>query len=196
MLKLNRVIIYLTTSDIFTWGLLTVINGFAGLYLATKLELDVVQVVGLGMGIFSLAKGLFQIPIGLLVDQIKKDTDDIFVLFFGNLLMGAPFLFYPLIQSEYFYYLLQFLVGTGAAMNLVTWRKMFARNVDVDKEGLQYGIYDTIMSFSIALFSLIAGSIANISQDYFDLVMLSMGILILSSGIWALSIFKVQNRRK
>ena len=189
--KFNKVIFYLTASDIFTWGMLTVINSFIGLYLALKLGIDVVQVVGIGAGIYSLTNGIVQMPVGFFIDKKKKDKDDVLILFFGSLLMGLPFLFYPLVQNTYSYYIIQAVIGIGSGMNLVSWRKLFAKNLDKNREGLQYGTYETIMAFSIAFFSFIIGFIANISQQYFDVVMIGIGILIMSSSIWLVKLYKI-----
>lgn len=197
-IRVNKVIALLTTSDIFTWGLFLVTTTITGLYLVEKLNLDegeIVKIVGIGAGIYSIVKGILQIPIGVISDKIKSDTDDILFLFFGNLLMGLPFIFYPNISEIYMYYILQGVLGFGSAMNLVNWRKLFAKNLDTNKEGLQYGTYDAVMSLSVAVFSIIAGSIASLSPESFDKVMLGIGILMMSSGIWALLIIRVTGRK-
>jgi hypothetical protein len=192
---LNRVIWLLTLSDIFTWGLYVVVSTFTGIYLAQKLSLNVVEVVGIGTAMFYFSKGLFQIPIGIITDRIKKDRDDIAFLLIGNLLMGIPLLFYPLITDASIFFFLQFMSGVGAAMNLVNWRKLFAENLDVGQEGTAYGIYDAIFSLSIMLFSVIAGFIASINSTYFDIVIVAIGLLITSSGVWAVLLFFVKNRK-
>ncbi len=197
-IRVNKVIALLTTSDIFTWGLFLVTTTISGLYLVEKLKLDegeIVKIVGIGAGMYSIVKGILQIPIGVISDKIKSDTDDILFLFFGNLLMGLPFIFYPNISEIYMYYILQGVLGFGSAMNLVNWRKLFAKNLDTNKEGLQYGTYDAVMSLSVAVFSIIAGSIASLSPESFDKVMLGIGILMMSSGIWALLIIRVTGRK-
>lgn len=193
-MKINKVIMLLTASDVFTWGLIFVVNAIAGLYLAIKLGENAVAFVGVGTGIFYIVKGLLQVPIGIYADKVKGDKDDILFLFFGNLLMGLPFMFYPTIQSEYTYYFLQMIGGVGAAMNLVNWRKLFASNLDKGKEGLEYGLYDAVISISIAIFGVVSGIVASLGENYFDFVMLAIGILMISSGIWALLIFAVKNR--
>lgn len=194
-ININKVIVYLTLSDIFTWGLYLIINSFVGIYLAEKLDGAVLEFIGVGTAIYYIVKGSLQIPIGLIADRIKKDKDDIIFLLLGNVLMGLPFLFYPLIQSQYLYFLLQFVLGTGSAMNLVNWRKLFAKNLDKGKEGLEYGAYDAVMSLTMSFFSALAGFISNISETYFDIVMISIGLLMISGGFWAASIFTVENRK-
>lgn len=194
-LKLNKVIAFLTLSDIFTWGLYLIISALVGIYLSEKLGTEAAAIIGIGVAIYYLTRGISQIPIGMYTDSISKDRDDIIFLTLGNLLMGIPFLFYPLIQTEYLYYFLQIILGFGASMNLVNWRKIFAKNLDKGKEGLEYGMYDTIMSFSMVVFSLTAGLVANISESYFDMVMITVGVLTMTSGFWAIAIFFVKNRK-
>lgn len=193
--SINKVIVYLTLSDIFTWGLYLIINSFVGIYLAKKLDGEVLEYIGVGTAIYYITKGGLQIPIGIIADKIRKDKDDILFLFFGNILMGAPFLFYPLISTPYLYFFLQFILGCGSAMNLVNWRKLFAKNLDKGREGLEYGAYDTVMSLTMSVFSIIAGFISNISETYFNMVMISIGLLMITSGIWAAAIFTVDNRK-
>lgn len=191
---LNKIIWYLTLSDIFTWGVYMIITGFVGLYLAQKLNVNPEIILGVGIAIFYFAKGTFQIPVGIITDKIKKDKDDILFLFIGNLFMGIPYLFFPVISSPVTYYILQFFIGTGAAMNLVNWRKIFAKNLDTGKEGLDYGTYDTIMSYSMILFSIIAGVISNLGDTYFDAVMLVVGLLMISSTFWVFLIYKTKRK--
>lgn len=191
----NRVIWLLTASDIFTWGLYIVVSAFVGIYLSHKLEVDTIEILGIGTAVYHFAKGFFQIPIGVFTDKVKSDRDDIILLFLGNLLMGIPFLFFPLITDSLFYFFLQFVIGVGAAMNIVNWRKLFAKNLDNGREGFTYGLYDTIFSLAAVLFSVIAGFVAGISEDYFNMVMIAIGILIMSGGLWSISIFLVRKRK-
>lgn len=192
--SLNRVIWLLTLSDIFTWGVYMIIAGFVGLYLSQKLGFNPVEILGIGTAVFYFAKGTFQIPVGIITDRIKHDKDEILFLLIGNILMGMPYFFFPSIQSPLGYYILQFIIGLGAAMNLVNWRKIFASNLQKGNEGVDYGVYDTIMSYSMIFFSVLAGLTANLGESYFDLVMISVGSLMILSGVWVSMIFTTKRR--
>lgn len=193
--SINRVIWYLTLSDIFTWGLYFMVNSIVGIYLESKFGGRALEYIGVGTALYFLAKGGLQIPIGLFTDRIKRDKDDIVFLLLGNIFMGLPFFFYPVIESAAPYFILQFILGLGSAMNLVSWRKLFAANLDKGREGYNYAVYDTVMSVAGAIFALLAGYIASISQVYFDLVIVAIGGLMLSSGIWVILIYFVNNRK-
>lgn len=192
--KFNKVTLILTFSDVFSWGPTLVISTLAGLYLANKLGENTVEFVGIGTAIYYLVRASLQVPIGYFTDKIRKDKDEILLLMLGIWLMGLPFLFYPMITNPFSYYVLQFLLGAGGALNLINWRKLFAKNLHTNSEGMEYGIYETIMSIATAGFSLAAGIIANISQHYFDIVLYTIGTTMIASGMLVLLIFKVPSR--
>lgn len=193
--KLNKVLTLLTLSDIFTWGFYVMVSSLAGIYLAKKIDGQPETYVGIGVAIYLISRASAQIPLGILTDRLKKDIDEITFLSIGNVLMGISYFCYPLITSPGVYYFLQFIFGLGASMNLVSWRKLFAQNLDKNKEGIGYATYESAMSLSTALFSACAGFIASLSLKYFDLVMSSAGFLMMLSSVFALSISFVKNRK-
>lgn len=192
---LNKVIAFLTLSDMFTWGIYMVFTSFIGIYVATKFSENALEIVGIGVACFNFSRAFFQIPIGFITDRIKKDRDDIALLTLGNLLMGVPYLILPFMQAPLVYYLAMFVVGLGGAMNLVNWRKLFAKNLVEGKEGLNYGVYDTAMSTFMIIFGLIFGFISRLGESYFDAIIFGIGILIMSSGLWSVSLYFVKDRK-
>lgn len=193
--KINKVLIFLTFSDVFSWGSFTVISALTGLYLANKLGQNTVEYVGIGTAIYFFVRGLAQMPIGHLTDKFKKDKDEIFLLALGIVLMGTPFLFYQKITVFYHYFLLQAIFGLGAALNVTNWRKLFALNIDGGREGRQYATYETIMSLCTGVLSVVGGVIANMGDKYFDLVISSAGLFILIASIWILLIYLIDERK-
>ncbi|HNW23334.1 MAG TPA: MFS transporter [Candidatus Dojkabacteria bacterium] len=193
--KLNRVVIYLTISDVFTWGTYMIISALTGLYLAQKLGQNAIQFVGIGTAIYFLTRAIFQIPLGRITDKYKNDKDEILILFVGILLMGVPFIFYPYISLPIHYYLLQFVFGIGVAFNVTNWRKLFALNVDGGREGRQYALYETIVSACTAVLSIVGGIIANLGTIYFDMVISFAGIVIMLGSIWVVLIYRYEERK-
>lgn len=190
----NKVVWLLTMSDIFIWGSYFIMSSLAGLYLEDKIESDVVRVIGIGMGLYFITRALVQLPIGVITDRLKTDKDEIVILFISAFVMGLPYMLYPLVDSEYKYYFLQIIFGIGASMNLNTWRKLFAINVDKNQEGLEYGFYETLMSFSSAVLVTTGGIVANISKGYFDAVVVAVGIITMVGGMWGGLVYFVRGR--
>jgi MFS family permease len=190
----NRVVLYLTLADVFTWGPLFIVSALAGIYLSDKLGRNTVEFIGIGTGISYITRAVFQLPIGKLTDKLKRDRDEIYILALGAFLVGLSFALYPLINEVWHYYFLQFLFGVGISFNVVNWRKLFAINVTEGMEGEEYAIYDTVVSTSSAILAVISGVIANLGDEYFDLVMISAGIFMMFASVWALMIRKVDGR--
>lgn len=193
--EINKVLIFLTFSDVFSWGTYTVISALTGLYLANKLGENTIEYVGIGTAIYFFVRSIVQIPIGRFTDKHKKDKDEIFLLALGIVLMGIPFIFYPQITSHYYYFLLQAIFGLGAALNITTWRKLFALNIDGGKEGRQYAKYEAIMSAFTGVLSIFGGVIANMGERYFDMVISFSGFLIILACIWIFLIYITEARR-
>lgn len=192
--KFNKVVLLLTMSDIFSWGPLVIISSLSGIYLAERFGANVASVVGIGTGAYYLTRALFQVPIGALTDKIKKDTDEILILILGVLLMGLPYIFYPLLTAPIQYYFLQFVFGLGVSLNVVNWRKLFALNISEGMEGKQYAIYDTALSVCTAILSAIIGIIANLGDKYFSIVMIASGVTMMLASIWVVLILTVKTR--
>jgi len=191
----NKVVILLTLADVFSWGPYFVISTLAGIYLAGKLGANAIEFIGVGTAIYYFTRALTQIPIGYITDKIKKDKDDIYFLIVGIILMGIPYILYPLISSPWHFYVLQLVFGLGASFNLSTWRKLFAMNIDSGREGKQYGFYETIISLSTVILSAVIGLVANLGDMYFDLVMICSGVLMMAGSIWVVLIFKAKKRK-
>lgn len=191
----NKTFWLLTFSDVFSWGFYVIIAAISGIYLDGKLGDDVVRIVGVGGTIYYFTRGILQIPIGTILDRIKADKDEILTLTVGSVLMGLPFLFYPLISDPIHYYVLQFIFSIGVALNINPWRKLFATNLDTGEEGREYAIYDMINSFFIGTSILLVGYIANISEFYFDAVIVALGVLIMFGGVWSALVFTDKSRK-
>ena len=191
----NKVVLFLTMSDVFVWGPFFIISALSGIYLSYKLGTGSIEFVGIGTAIYFLTRAITQLPIGYITDKIKKDKDEIIILIAGIILMGFPYILYPLISTPMHYYILQFVFGLGVSLNIANWRKLFAMNIDSGREGRQYSFYETIVSLSTVILSVAVGLIANMGDMYFDLVMIASGILMMAGSIWVVLIFKFPKRK-
>jgi hypothetical protein len=194
--SINNTIWLLTINDIFTWGVYYIVSILTGVYIADKFAVNVTETIGIGAGVMYFVRAIVQIPIGVWGDKILGDKDEVWLLILGNFLMGMPVIMLTQATETWHYYVLQAIFGLGTALNIVDWRKLFAKNLDKGKEGFEYAVYDTVMSFAIALLSIMSGAIAGISPYYFDLVITTVGLLILSSNLWVFLIYLINHYPK
>lgn len=193
--SLNRVVMFLSLADIFSWGPYMIISALSGLYLSNKIGADAVQSIAIGTSIYYVTRAIIQMPLGKIADKMKSDKDEILFLLLGAILMGFPFIVYPFISSAIHYYILQFMFGVGVSFNLTNWRKLFALNIDKDREGTQYGFYEICMSGSAAIFSALVGSLGYLSTQYLDIVIVSGGIIMLLASFWILGVYRTGERK-
>lgn len=195
-IKVGGAIWLLTFADMFTWGGATLLSSLTGLYISLKLGHDAFFVIGTTITIFFLTRSIFQLPIGILLDKIKKDTDEIVALVIGVFLMGLPFTLYPLATEVHHFYTLHFVYGLGTSLNLNAWRKLFAKNLEKGREGMSYGVYETVMSLGAAGFSYAGGLVANwLDVEQFGDVIVGIGVLIMLAGVWGILLLRIENRK-
>lgn len=192
--KVNKVITVLTISDIFVWGTTLVANPLIAIYLTSKFGGNTLEYIGIGTAVYYAVRSLVQLPIGAVADRIKHDKDEILFLVVGCILMAIPYFAFPYITSGEQYFFLMGLSGFGTSMNLNNWRKLFAKNLEKDHEGFSYGIYETAMSISTAVFGLLGGHFASQSPEIFEIVISSVGIFVLIGGISTSILLKLKRK--
>ena len=80
-------------------------------------------------------------------------------------------------------------------MNLIAWRKLFAENLRRGSSGLSYGIYGAVMGVATALLSLLGGFVANMGTEYFNLVIVVLGVWVMLGGAWGGAVIFVKKRK-
>ena len=182
-------------SDIFTWGTIAMASPLIGIYLSNKFGDQTIWYVGVATACYFITRAIFQIPIGLISDKIHHDNDEIIILFLGCFTMGIGYILIPFITLPWQYFLLMSFIGLGSSMNLNSWRKLFASNLDKRHEGVGYGFYETIMSVSTAIISLIGGYFSSLSNSAFEIVLVTIGIAIIFGGLLSGSILLIKDRK-
>jgi MFS family permease len=192
---INKVIFFLTISDIFTWGTIAMGTPLIGIFLSKKFGDQTILYVGIATACYFISRAIVQIPIGLISDKIHHDNDEILILFLGCFIMGIGYILIPFITEPWQYFLIMSFIGLGASMNLNSWRKLFSSNLDKTHEGVGYGFYETIMSFSTAIISLIGGYFSSLSNVAFEIVLITIGFAIIIGGLISGSILLIKNRK-
>jgi MFS family permease len=194
--QISPIIFLLTFADIFTWGGYNIFISLLALILAIQFGStpnEIATIVGIGLAVRFLSRGIFQIPAGIVADKLKKDGDEVLVLGVGIVIMSMSIISISFITSPAQYYVAEFVLGFGSALNLVNWRKLFAKNLSKHKEGISYGIYETAMSISIAVFAAISGLLVGFSdENVFDTIVIAIGLIILSSNLFVYVIMTIE----
>lgn len=160
LLDINPVIRFLIISDTIILGA----GGLLGPIFALFVEDFIVggneAVAGLAAGIYLLTKSVMQIPIANLIDRIRGEKDDFWLMFIFSLLIALMPLMYLFIENPLELYIVQFLLGFCTAFTFPTFMAIFTRHIDRKKEGTEWGVYFTLTDLTGAVFASLGGYIA------------------------------------
>lgn len=186
---LNKIIKTLIISDFFLnlgWGLVSPIFAIFILENITRDPLKAAEVAGLSALFYWIAKSLFEIPIGYLLDKKHGEKDDFWFMVLGTFITATVPLGYIISTTPGHIYFWQVMHAVGMAMSLPSWLAIFTRHIDKGKEGFEWGVETT----SIGLGAGIAGGLGGIlaSMIGFNKIFLLVSTLNIISGICLLFI--------
>lgn len=192
---LNRQIRYLTTSDTFIWATLLANSFLIALFLEQKLGTKAIEVVAVGAMITLIVRAIFQTPVAKFLDKDKRMADEVYAIMIGGLLIASAHLTLPHISLPWHYYVLQFMIGLGVAINLPAWRKTFAASLDKGKEAVEYAVYDSLLTGFAALFIGTIGIIVYQSLN-FDYLFYTSAIMAIFGAVIVLPLRKIMKNSR
>ncbi len=159
--KFNSVIRILTISDVITISGFGLISPIFAIFIVGSIEGGSIEVVGIAMTIFLLTKSLGQIPAGIIIDRIKGENDDFWAMFVGSLCYSLIPLLYIFISTPIQLYIVQFFYGLSVALTYPSWYAIFTRHIDHHREGIEWGVYNTLIDLGAAGAAAIGGFVAS-----------------------------------
>jgi|SRR3972149_7864523 len=152
-IKINKVIEYLTFSDILMmsgWGL---ISPIIAVFFTEQIVGGSVKLAGLAAAAYFLTKSVVQIPVARYIDVRRGERDDYWVMIIGSLLITISAFLYIVIQYPWQVFLVQVIYGIGGGFSYPSWLAIFTRHIDRKEEGFEWSIYYTTIDLGAALTS-------------------------------------------
>ncbi len=184
----NKVLRALTLSDFATWSGMSLINIVFTLFVINKIEGASVTEAGIATMIFLSTAAIFNIPFGKFVDKHKGYMDETYLLALSSLIRGVALIFTALCTTIWPLYALQVVLGFAKAMNYTSWRVLFSKFLSTNNAGLQWGVYETIISIGLGITALIGGVLGDII-DYSYIIIIA-GVLSLIGTIFPFTVIK------
>lgn len=177
--KINRVIRYLTFSDILFYSGWGFINPILAIYFTDHIEGGNAALAGTAIGLYFLVKSIVQIPVARYIDLEKGERDDFWVMVLGSFIISIVPFIYIFITEPWQVYGVQILYGIGAAMSFPPWPAIFTRHIDKHEEGLEWSLYYSATDLGTAVSGILGGVLASFWG--YNFVMLFVGIFCLIS---------------
>ncbi|HNP75408.1 MAG TPA: MFS transporter [bacterium] len=189
LINVNPVIRWLTISDFIIIGSSGLLSPIFAVFITDYLPHSNVQVAGIAITIFLLTKSLAQIPLATIIDRIKGERDDFWILFWGSMVMSLIPIFYIFVQNIAQLYFIQAINGLVTAATFPAYMAIFHRHLDPGKEGTELGVYYTLTDVASAATGAIGGSLAYYIG--FKWVFIAVSIL---SLVGTLALLMIRNR--
>ncbi|MDO8425643.1 MAG: MFS transporter [bacterium] len=157
---MNPVVRLLIISDVVIMGAAGLFGPIFALFVEDFIVGGNEAVAGIAAGVYLFTKSTLQIPIAHLIDRIRGERDDFWLLFVFSMLMGLVPLLYLVIRTPIQLYAVQLVLGIFTAFTFPTFMAMFTRHIDRAKEGTEWGVYFTLVDMMSATFAVVGGYVA------------------------------------
>lgn len=150
----------MTISDILLLTSFGLITPIFAVFITDNIQGGTVEVAGLASAIYLLTKSFAQIPIARFLDKNKGEKDDFWAMVFGSIGITVIPLLYIFVTTPAHLYIVQLFYGFFAAVAFPSWMAIFTRHIDKDKEGLEWGVYQTLIDMGMAASASLGGFLA------------------------------------
>ncbi|OGM11978.1 hypothetical protein A2Z22_04830 [Candidatus Woesebacteria bacterium RBG_16_34_12] len=181
-LKVNRVIEYLTISDILMlsgWGL---INPIIAVFFTEQVTGGTVALAGLASTTYFLVKSFVQIPVARFIDLRRGEWDDYWTMVLGSAIISLSAFLYIFVKTPWQVIAVQVVYGIGGALSYPSWLAIFTRHIDRREEGFEWSLYYTATDLGAALTAGLGGLLA--ANYGYPLVFMIVGIASLAGTVF------------
>lgn len=130
-------------------------------------------------GIYAIVASITVFFFGKLSDRIKENE---MVVVLGYLIIALGFFSYIFVNSIWSLLLVQAIIGFGEAIYSPPFDALYSKHLSSQRAGTQWGAWESMNYFTIALGALLGGLIANVFG--FKALFMIMGVISLISAIY------------
>ncbi len=162
LLNINFVIRMLILSDVIWGGAIGLLGPIFAIFIVDYIEGGNAAVAGVATAIYLVVKSVMQIPAASIIDKIRGEKDDFWILFVGSLLGALIPLLYLIIHTPIQLYLVEAFYGLVIAFTFPSYMAIYTRHIDKEKEATSWGMYFTLNDFSAAVAASVGGIVAEL----------------------------------
>ena len=187
--KINRIVKILIVSDFLIWSTNQLFAPVFAIYVTDNIVNGGIEVVGFSAAIYLVTKSIFEIPVGMYIDKTETEHDDLYSAMIGTIMTGLTMFCFMYITQIWQLYLLQAILGIGAAIAFPGWYSIFTKHVDKHKEAFEWSLYDVLLGMGMAAAAGLGGVL--VAMYGFDLVFVIAGVSAIIGALFLLMVRKV-----
>jgi len=159
--RMNKYIVLLLISDVFTVSGLGLIDPIFAVFAADHVAGGSVSTVGIAVGIFLITKSIIQLPFSWKIDACDDEYDIRWLLTGNVLLISGPIIYFFATDITHVY-IAQFLSGIGAGLAYPAWLGLWSTHLDKSRESFEWSFYSTLTGVATAATAVIGAYIAEV----------------------------------
>lgn len=157
---MSPVIRFLILSDTVFMGAAGMLGPIFALFVEGFVKNGNAAVAGIAACIYLVTKSVLQVPVAQLIDRIRGEKDDYWIMFISTVLVAFVPLLYLVVKTPVELYVVQFVLGFGTAFTFPTYMALFTRHIDRAREGTEWGVYYMLTDLTGATLAAIGGYVA------------------------------------
>lgn len=173
--KVNRVIKYFVMADLLFFAGWGFVSPIFSVFIVEEIRDATIVSVGISAAIFWSFRSFVQPPLANALDKMEGEKDDLYALILGLLLAGVTAFMFVLVNTVYQLYVLQIFHGAALGMYHVSWRAIFSRHLDKDRQAFDWSFDSAVIGIAIAVTSFVGSLLA--SNFGFDVTFIIAGVL-------------------
>jgi MFS family permease len=186
--KMNPIIKILIISDFLIFSSQQLIVPIFAIFVTDQIIGGSIEVVGIASAVYLLTKSISEVPVGMYIDKVKGEKDDLYMTVFGTCLAAFSFFLLTTVDSVTGLYANQLLLGVSNAIAYPGWYTLFTSHVDKGREGVEWSIYDVLSGFGMAGAAGIGGFLAHTYG--FSILFIIVSVISFCAGLLLLYVKK------
>lgn len=188
--NVNIVVRILVLSDFFLFFSVGLLGPIYAVFVLDKIKGSGLEIIGFATAIYWLSRVVSVIPLSRLMDKIKGEKDEYYLMLLGTLLISSLPLGYIYASQAWHIYLIQALNGIAFSMIIPAWRVIFTQNIDVGRVGFEWSLDDVGVGIATAISAALGATIAE--KFGFNALFIFIFLIGLSSVFILLLIYRGQ----
>lgn len=158
--NVNIVVRILVLSDFFLFFSVGLLGPIYAVFVLDKIKGSGLEIIGFATAIYWISRVISVIPLSRLMDKLKGEKDEYYLMILGTLLISSLPLGYIYVTQTWHIYLIQALNGIAFSMIIPAWRAIFTKNIDVGRVCFEWSLDDVGVGIATAISAALGAMIA------------------------------------
>lgn len=191
---MHKILRALIISDFFILSSFGLIQPIFAVFMIQKITGTTLTAIGVAVTIQLVTKAILQLFVARWTDEETGNQRELFTLLIGSVIMSLVPFGYIFSHTLGHIYLLQFILGIGAALAYPGWIVIFSRHIRDKKAGAEWGVYSSLVSLGTGAAAFLGAYMAELYS--FKHLFVGVGILSLLGTSFIISVFKQEFTRE